>query len=102
MSQDSEYWHHNVAVVTGASVGIGASIAVALANAGMVVIGISRRTELIDELNKKVKGKGKIFSRHCDLTNEAAIVETFNWIREKFYVIHVLNQLRRKWKNYFN
>lgn len=40
-------WEGKVACVTGASVGIGADITKALANAGMTVIGLSRRIELI-------------------------------------------------------
>lgn len=48
-------WNGKVAVVTGSSVGIGASIAVALANSGMQVVGLARRVEAI-EVSKFVRG----------------------------------------------
>lgn len=41
-------WNNEVAIVSGASAGIGASVALNLANSGMVVIGLARRNELID------------------------------------------------------
>ncbi|KAL7730336.1 hypothetical protein ACLKA6_016581 [Drosophila palustris] len=87
---ESFYWRNKVAVITGASVGIGASIAVTLANAGMVVIGLARREELVEALNAQVTGEGKIFGRQCDLTNDEQLVSSFNWIHERFHCIHVL------------
>ncbi|KAH8311942.1 hypothetical protein KR044_008707 [Drosophila immigrans] len=84
------YWRNKVAVITGASVGIGASTAVALANAGMVVVGLARRQELVEALNAKVTGEGKIIGRQCDLSNDEQLISSFNWIQEKFQCIHVL------------
>lgn len=43
-----EQWEGRVAVVTGASSGIGAAIAVDLVRAGMVVCGLARRKDKID------------------------------------------------------
>lgn len=43
-----ERWIGKVAVVTGASAGIGAAIAVALANSGMIVIGLARRDNRVE------------------------------------------------------
>lgn len=40
-------WHGKVALVTGSSAGIGASVTKALANAGMIVIGLGRRVDAI-------------------------------------------------------
>lgn len=41
-------WQGKLAVVTGASAGIGAAVCVALADAGLRVVGLARRTQLID------------------------------------------------------
>lgn len=43
-----------VAVVTGASVGIGRAVAVALAEAGATVVAVARRTALLDELVRQL------------------------------------------------
>lgn len=40
-------WKGKVALVTGASAGIGANITKALANSGMTVIGVGRRVDAI-------------------------------------------------------
>lgn len=42
-----DQWRGKVAAVTGASSGIGAQVSVALANAGLIVIGLARREERI-------------------------------------------------------
>ncbi|XP_068156025.1 farnesol dehydrogenase [Drosophila tropicalis] len=87
---ESFYWRNKVVVVTGASVGIGASTAVTLANAGMVVVGLARRAELIESLNAQVNGEGKIVGRQCDLCNDEDLKSAFSWILERFQCIHVL------------
>lgn len=47
-------WHGKVALVTGASGGIGANITIALANAGMIVIALGRRVDAIEVCNKSI------------------------------------------------
>uniref|UniRef100_A0A1I8MQV1 Short chain dehydrogenase n=1 Tax=Musca domestica TaxID=7370 RepID=A0A1I8MQV1_MUSDO len=87
----STLWKSKVAVVTGASVGIGAEVAVRLANAGITVVGLARRAELIDDLNKKVHGNGgQIHSYRCDMANEENIGKAFAWIGEHFGGISIL------------
>ena len=44
-------WRGRVAVVTGASAGIGAAVCKLLANNGMKVVGCARRIEKIEELS---------------------------------------------------
>nr|XP_029722945.1 farnesol dehydrogenase [Aedes albopictus] len=83
-------WIGKVALVTGASSGIGQDAALALANAGMVVVGIARRVELIEDLGAKVTGCGKIYARRCDVANEDAILQTFGWIRKELGGVDVL------------
>ncbi|XP_065083190.1 farnesol dehydrogenase [Ochlerotatus camptorhynchus] len=83
-------WLGKVALVTGASSGIGQDTTLALANAGMVVVGIARRVELVETLCSKVTGTGKIFARKCDVANETEILETFDWIRKELGGVAVL------------
>lgn len=85
-----EQWRGKVAIVTGASVGIGADTSIALANAGMTVVGLARRVELVDNLQSKVTGDGKIVGRKADLTVEAEILAAFNWVEETYGGVDVL------------
>ncbi|GBP69490.1 Farnesol dehydrogenase [Eumeta japonica] len=62
-----ELWAGKTAVVTGASAGIGAAVALALADAGLVVVAGARRVELVEELQERVKGPGRIIPVKCDV-----------------------------------
>lgn len=86
-----EKWKGKIAVVTGASSGIGAAIAKDLVNHGLIVIGLARRVEKIDELAAEMKdSSGKIYSKKCDIGDLNSIKEAFKWIEEKFQKIHIL------------
>ncbi|CAK1590550.1 unnamed protein product [Parnassius mnemosyne] len=79
-----ERWANKTAVVTGASAGIGAAICVGLANAGLRVVGLARRAELVDNLKADVRGSGSIHSRKCDVSNVDEIKTTFKWVEDNF------------------
>ncbi|XP_032527301.2 farnesol dehydrogenase-like [Danaus plexippus] len=77
-----ERWVGKTAVVTGASSGIGAAAAVALADLGLNVVGLARRDQLVQELNANVSGSGEIYSRRCDIGNLEDISAAFEWVEE--------------------
>ncbi|XP_053687359.1 farnesol dehydrogenase-like [Sabethes cyaneus] len=85
-------WTGKVAVVTGASSGIGAATAKALANAGMVVIGLARRVERVEALKKDLPPsvQESFHAAKCDVSKEEDILKTFRWIEQKFGGVDVL------------
>ncbi|GAB0087602.1 hypothetical protein DMENIID0001_019300 [Sergentomyia squamirostris] len=87
-----EQWKNRVAVITGASSGIGAAIAKDLVKAGMITIGIARRVDRIEDLKKdlSVDLQGNLHAIKCDITNEAEILKCFVQIENQFNGIDVL------------
>lgn len=86
-----ERWVGKVALVTGASAGIGASTAEELVRHGMIVVGFARRVERVQELAKKLSGeKGKLHAVKADVCNEEEVKAGFKWIRDNLGTVHVL------------
>lgn len=85
-----EYWKGKIAIVTGSSSRIGASIALSLANAGLQVIGMARRKQRIEELSAQITGDGKIDAFECDVSHVDSIVAAFKEISEKYGKVHIL------------
>ncbi|XP_053689237.1 farnesol dehydrogenase-like [Sabethes cyaneus] len=85
-------WAGKVAVVTGASSGIGAATAKSLAKAGMTVVGLARRVERVEELKKELPSsvQGSLHAVKCDVSKEDDILKTFKWIEQKFGGVDVL------------
>ncbi|GFT92051.1 hypothetical protein NPIL_676911 [Nephila pilipes] len=82
-----ERWNGRVALVTGASVGIGAGLCRALVAHGMVVVGCARKVEKIRAIAEEdvVKaGPGKLVAIKCDLNQESEIHALFDEIRKTF------------------
>ncbi|XP_036334599.1 farnesol dehydrogenase-like [Rhagoletis pomonella] len=87
-----ERWQNRVAVVTGASSGIGAACVKYLANNGMVVVGLARRKERIDALKDQVElsARDRVHAIKCDLQDEQQIIAAFKEIESKYGPVAVL------------
>ncbi|XP_030757629.1 farnesol dehydrogenase-like [Sitophilus oryzae] len=80
-----------VAVVTGASAGIGKAAAEALVKQGLIVAGLARRLERLNEIELELKNeKGKFHPFQCDLTSEHEIISSFKKITQTLGPVHVL------------
>uniref|UniRef100_A0A6P7FZB1 Farnesol dehydrogenase-like n=1 Tax=Diabrotica virgifera virgifera TaxID=50390 RepID=A0A6P7FZB1_DIAVI len=84
-------WLGKVALVTGASAGVGAAISEKLVEAGLKVVGVARRTKVLDELAQKLSSKkGKFFPYTGDVSKEEDIVKAFSWTKENVGPVSVL------------
>lgn len=85
-------WKGRVALVTGASVGIGAAIAKSLVQHGMKVIGCARNVEQIQKLAAECVSSGfsgTLFPYKCDLSVEDDMISMFSWIKVQHQGIDV-------------
>ena len=80
-----------VALVTGASYGIGFAIATALSDAGATIVFNDIKQELVDKGMAAYQEKGiKAYGYVCDVTNEAQVQEMVAKIREDVGIIDIL------------
>ncbi|XP_022165317.1 farnesol dehydrogenase-like [Myzus persicae] len=86
-----EKWNGKVAVVTGASSGIGEATCRLLVEKGMVVVGFARREHKLEDLESDLKGKlGKFYYIKVDLCSEENILEAFKWVKKTLKSVDVL------------
>ncbi|XP_065364121.1 farnesol dehydrogenase-like [Calliphora vicina] len=86
-------WRGKVAVVTGASSGIGWSITQHLLQADMVVIGLARKLKHMEDLKSELPAgqQERFFPRECDLTSLPSLRTAFHWLEQRFAQrMHVL------------
>ncbi|XP_073674196.1 dehydrogenase/reductase SDR family member 11-like [Garra rufa] len=79
-------WKGRVALVTGASMGIGAAIAKSLVQHGLKVVGCARNVEQIETLAAECARSafsGTLIPYKCDLSVEIEILSMFTWIKDQ-------------------
>ncbi|KAG1701660.1 Dehydrogenase/reductase SDR family member 11 [Nymphon striatum] len=80
-------WIGRVALVTGASSGIGAAICKVLVKEGLKVVGCARNIDKINELSAELSSlnfSGELHGIRCDLTKEEDILTMFAKIKTKY------------------
>lgn len=81
-----------VAVVTGASTGLGVQMAKALANQGASIVCMARRQNLIDEVAAEISKEFgvKAIGVKCDITDTANVEEAVDTVMKEFGRIDIL------------
>ncbi|XP_017089000.2 farnesol dehydrogenase [Drosophila bipectinata] len=79
-------WQDRVAVVTGASSGIGAAVARKLVESGVVVVGLARRVDRMEAIKEQLplEQQARFHTIHCDVGDLDSITAAFDWIEEQF------------------
>jgi NADP+-dependent farnesol dehydrogenase len=91
MEEGMKRWEGKVAIVTGASQGIGAAIAKHLAISGMIVCGLAKRKDKVEALRVGLlKIKGQLNAVECDIANEASVIQAFTWVEKTFGGVDLL------------
>src|SRR3954452_17262130 len=79
-----------VAVVTGASTGIGRSIAVSMLDAGMKVVLASQNPARLEQAVDHLRGRGDVLGVPTDVSDEVALQRLADATLDAFGAVHVL------------
>jgi short-subunit dehydrogenase len=84
--------NHKVIWITGASSGIGKSLAIEFLENNFIVIGTARRIELLNELKIQLGEKGKYFEPFkLDLSNSSSILKFYSEISKQHKIDCLIN-----------
>ena len=102
MNVDMNNWKDKIAVVTGASSGIGAATARRLAREGMQVVLVARRLDRLEELAGEIQQSGgQAFTIAADLMQESDRSRVFQEVTERFGDVDILvNNAGLGWYGY--
>jgi 3-oxoacyl-[acyl-carrier protein] reductase len=81
-------WHERVALITGASQGIGKACAIALAEAGAQVVLAARNIEKLNEVAAEIGGES--FVLQMDVADSEQITAAFAQVKEKYGRLDIL------------
>lgn len=87
----NEFWNNKIVLLTGASSGIGESLAVAMAKRGAIVGLYARRADLLTELAAKIEangGKARVFAG--DVTDADCLRNAADQLRKEFGRIDIM------------
>ncbi|XP_049799001.1 dehydrogenase/reductase SDR family member 11-like isoform X2 [Schistocerca nitens] len=83
-------WQGRVAVVTGASAGIGAAVVRALLRHGVTVVGVARRADRVQAIAKTHSYPGKLHAVEADLSKEGDVEAAFRWLKDNLGRVDIL------------
>lgn len=78
-----ERWHNCVAVVTGASSGIGAAITRKLISAGVMVVALARRMDRLEQLREELPQdrRSRLRIMQCDVSDVSSVNAVFDAVQ---------------------
>lgn len=82
-----------IAIVTGASSGVGAGVAKVLAINGASIVLCARRQEKLDQIRQEIEKQeieGEILTVTCDVSDEAQIQHVVDETIARFHTVHIL------------
>ena len=84
-------WYGKVALVTGASSGIGAATAKKLASQGLEVLLVARREHNLEQVVREIRESGgRADSLALDLTSDDAVTKIQEWIASRYHGVDIL------------